>query len=128
MAAPATCFGSRPWRCLGPPEEVLGQQRDVVAPLAQGRHAEGDDVEAVVQVLAHLAAGDQPVDVPVGGDHEPDVEGDHDPAAQPADLPRFEDAEQVDLGLGHHLADLVEQAACRPGPSRTSPASAAARR
>ena len=93
----------------GPLEEVLDEQGDVVAPLAERGHAEGDDVEAVVQVLAQLALGDQPVDVLVGGDHEPDVERDQRLAAEPAHLALLEDAEQVDLGLGHHLADLVEE-------------------
>ena len=39
-------------------QEVVGQQRDVLAPLAQRRNADLDDVQAVVQILAELAFGD----------------------------------------------------------------------
>jgi hypothetical protein len=36
-------------------QEVLRQQRDVLAPLAQRRQAQADDVEAVEQVFAEQA-------------------------------------------------------------------------
>ena len=75
----------------------------------RGGSREGDHVEAVVQVLAELALGEQLVDVPVGRRHQPDVERDQLLAPEPAHLPLLEDAEQVDLGLGGHLADLVEE-------------------
>ena len=45
----------------------------------------------------------------MGRGHEPDVERDELLAAEPADLALLEHAEQVDLGLGQHLADLVEE-------------------
>ena len=93
----------------GPLEEMLDEQGDVVAPLAQGGHAQGHHVEAVVQVLAELALGDELVDVPVRRGDQPHVERDQRLAPEPAHLPLLEDAEQVDLGLGGHLADLVEE-------------------
>ena len=40
-------------------EEVLGEQRDVLAPLAQRRQRDRDDVDAVEQVLAEPPVGDQ---------------------------------------------------------------------
>ena len=109
MAAPATCLGSRRCRAQARSRKCSTSSGDVVAPLAEGGHAQGHDVEAVVQVLAELALGDQLVDVPVGRGHEPDVERDQLLAAEPAHLALLEHAEQVDLGLGGHLADLVEE-------------------
>ena len=41
-------------------EEVLGEQRDVLAALAQRRQRDRDDVDAVEQILAEPALGDQP--------------------------------------------------------------------
>ncbi len=90
-------------------QEVIAEQRDIVAPLAERRQAEGDDVEAIVEVLAELPLGDQFLDIPVGRGHEPDIERDQLLAADPADLSLLEHAEQVDLRLGGHLADLVEE-------------------
>ena len=48
-------------------EEVAEEQRDVLAPLAQGRHADLDDVEAVVEVLAEAARLHLLAEVAVGG-------------------------------------------------------------
>ena len=42
------------------PGEVVGQQRDVLAPLAQRRHGQRHDVEAVVEVLAEGAGARSP--------------------------------------------------------------------
>ena len=36
-------------------QDMLGQQRDVAAALAQGGHAHLNDIQAVVQVLPELA-------------------------------------------------------------------------
>ena len=40
-------------------EERLHQQRDVLAPLAQRRQLDGEDVEPVEEVLAQLAVADR---------------------------------------------------------------------
>jgi hypothetical protein len=50
-------------------QEVLGDQHHVVAALAQRGEVDGDHAQAVVQVLAELAALDRPRQVHVrGGD------------------------------------------------------------
>ena len=46
-------------------EEVLGEERDVLAALAQRRHADGEDLEAVVEVLAEAPLGDLLLEVAV---------------------------------------------------------------
>ena len=56
--------GKAPGRGLGQAragfsEEVLGEQRDVVAPLAQGRDGDGQDLQAEIEILAKLAGLDQ---------------------------------------------------------------------
>ena len=90
-------------------DEVLDELRDVVAPLAERGHAEADDAEPIIQVGPHPAVGEQLVDVAVGGGHDADIQRDEPLAAEPAHLPLLEHAEQVDLGLGRHLGDLVEE-------------------
>jgi Tfp pilus assembly protein PilN len=40
---------------LGAGQEMLGQKRDVVDPLAQGRHGDGHAAQAVEQVLPERA-------------------------------------------------------------------------
>ena len=91
-------------------QEVLDQAGDVFLALAQRRHPEVDDVQAVVEVLAELALGDEVLQVAVGGGDDADV--DAAPGALGADLLQlagFEEAEQQPLHAQRHLADFVEE-------------------
>ena len=69
-------------------EEVLDEQRDVLAPIAQRRQRDRDDVEPVEQVLAELAVRDRLLQVAVGRGDDPDVDLDRLGAADAAELPR----------------------------------------
>ena len=90
-------------------DEALDQERDVVAPLAQRRQLEADDVEAVVQVLAELAARDVGFDVAVGrGDH-PHVDFRFLGRADRTHLAFLQHAKQLHLQAQRQLADFVEQ-------------------
>ncbi len=55
-------------------EEFAGEEGDVLFALAQGRDVEGDDVEAVEEVLAEVAAGDLLFEVFVGSGDDADVD------------------------------------------------------
>ncbi|MCY1298107.1 hypothetical protein D9M70_475780 [compost metagenome] len=55
-------------------DEVLGEQRDIVAPLAQGGNRHRKDVQPVVQVGAELAGLDGFHQVFVGGGDDPHVD------------------------------------------------------
>ncbi len=57
-------------------EEFLDEERDVFFAVAQGRDEEGDDVEAVEEVFAEVAAGDLLFEVLVGGGDDADVDVD----------------------------------------------------
>ena len=56
-------------------QEPARQHGDVVAALAQRRQADGDHVQAVVEVLAEAAGADLVLQVPVGGGEHADVDG-----------------------------------------------------
>ena len=53
---------------------VIGKRRDLHAPLAQRRQVEADDVEAVEEVFAEAALGDQGVEIGVGGGDDADID------------------------------------------------------
>ena len=57
-------------------EELLDQQGDVFLAVAQRRDEEGDDVEAVEEVFAEVAAGDLFLEVLVGSGDDADVDVD----------------------------------------------------
>ena len=91
-------------------QELLDQQRDVAAPLAQWRHDQVDDVEAVEQVLAERLLGDEIAQVLVGRGDDPDVHrGPHAIGSDLLQLAGFEEAQQQALHAQRHLADLVEE-------------------
>ena len=91
-------------------QELLDQRRDVAAPLAQRRHHQVDDVEAVEQVLAERLLGDEIAQVLVGRGDDADVHrGPHAIGADLLQLAGFEEAQQQALHAQRHLADLVEE-------------------
>src|SRR6266567_3334798 len=54
-------------------QEVLGQERDVVHPLAQRRHVDRHDAQAVVQILAQRTRRHRVLGVAIGGRDEAHV-------------------------------------------------------
>ena len=69
----------------------------------------GDDVQAVVEVLAEAALLDRAAQVDVGGGHDAHVHLDRVHAAQAHELALLHDAQQLGLGLEGDVADLVEE-------------------
>ena len=74
-----------------------------------GRHVEGDDVEAEVEVLAEAALADLLLEVLVGGGDDPHVHLDRARAAHGLDVLLLQRAQDLGLGLEAHVADLVEE-------------------
>ena len=90
-------------------EQRAGEPRQVLAPLAQRRHHQLDDVEAEEQVLAEAAGLHLGVEVAVGGGDHPHV-GDAGPVLADALEPLLlEEAQQPCLEAGRELADLIEE-------------------
>src|SRR5579864_265724 len=58
-------------------DEIVDEDRYVLAPLAEGRHRDGNDVQTIIQVLLKTALGDQLGEVPVrrGDDTHVDLDG-----------------------------------------------------
>ena len=91
-------------------EEVAGEDGDVLEALAQRREADGDDVEAVEQVFPELPGADRLAQVrgawrrrcgrwPGSGCRPPTV----------VNSPSWSTRRRPGLGLGGHVADLVEE-------------------
>jgi len=55
-------------------EEVIGEQDDVFSAVAQGRNLDGDDAEAVVEVLAELAILHELEKILIGGGDDADID------------------------------------------------------
>jgi hypothetical protein len=93
-----------------PLEEGVDQERDVLAALAQRRHRQVDDVQAIEQILAERAFGNHVAKVPVGGGDDADIDASH--RAIRADLLDFaglHEAQQQPLHAQRHFRDFVEE-------------------
>src|SRR5213594_539444 len=100
--------------------EVLDQVRDVLPPLAERRHADRHDVQAIVEVLAELARPHRGSEIHVGCGAHAHVDRDGPEPAESLDLALLEGAEELRLEVQAQRADLVEE----DGPmirSRASP-------
>jgi hypothetical protein len=90
-------------------EEVLGEKGDILPAFAEGGDVDGDDVEAEVEVLAELLAGDAQFELAVGGGEDADIDLDGAGAPDPFELAFLEDAQEFGLDDGGDFADLVEE-------------------
>src|SRR5205823_3027612 len=90
-------------------EEEMREEGDVLEALAQRRHLDGEDIEAVVEVLAHPPVADGLLRIAVRRGDDARVDVDLLVAADAPELPLLEHAQELDLQLDRHLRDLVEK-------------------
>src|SRR5271165_2627272 len=90
-------------------EKVVHQQQYVLATLPQRRDADGNHVQAIVQVLTKQVFGDGLVEIAVGGGDDPHVDGDFTGAAHRTHGALLQNAQQLHLHGQRHFADFVEE-------------------
>src|SRR5262245_39536986 len=90
-------------------DQEADQERDVLGAFPERGKRDGEDAEAIVEVLAERAGADNLEQVAVGGGDDPDIDRDGRAAADALDLALLQDAEELGLGLRGELADLVEE-------------------
>ena len=99
----------------------FGDLDHVLAAVAQGRHVDRHDVEAVVEVLAEMAAADGVERVAVGGADDADVDLARAGRTHGLDGGGLQEAQKLGLQGRGHLADLVQKeraaigSGCGPG-------------
>ncbi len=87
----------------------MREEAHVPRPLPQRRQVDGDDVDAVEELLPELALRDGVGQVAVGRRDDPHVHVHQRGAAHSPDLPLLQHAEQLHLEGGGQLGDLVEE-------------------
>ena len=114
--------------CAASARKRSRQQRDVAACARAAAAAQAHHVEPVQQVGAEAAVGDARVEVLVGrGDHA-HVDADQLASADAEELALGQHAQQSRLQRRRHVADLVEEQACRRRPARSGRRGACRRR
>ena len=88
---------------------MRGQQRNVLAALAQGRHFDADDIEPEIKILAEALFRRLTAQVAVGGGQHAYIHGDGRVGTHPLHLALLQGAQQFGLELHGHFADLVQK-------------------
>ena len=101
-------------------QEGLDEERDVFLALAQRRQLDGEDVQAVVEILAQLAAADGFGRIDVGRGDDPHVDLLLLAAAEAPELALLQHPQQLDLRRRHHLGDLVQEQRAAMGELETA--------
>ena len=91
------------------PQEVLGQLGNIFLALAQRREAQGNDVQAIEEVLAELAFHDHLAQVRIGRRQDAHIHFDGFGPAQPHEFTFLDDTQQLGLSFHAHRADLVKE-------------------
>ena len=92
-----------------PVRQVLREQRDVLAPLAQRRERDGKDIQPVVEIVAESTLPDFFRQIAIGGRDHAHVDVDGARAPQALELPFLQHAQQLRLQLDWQVANLVEE-------------------
>ena len=90
-------------------EEVLREQRQILAAVAQRRQPDLDRVQAEQQVLPEPAGADLVVQLGVGRRDDPDVDAPRARRSEPLELAGLDDAQQLGLLAERDVGDLVEE-------------------
>lgn len=99
--------GSEP--ACGLEREVRGECRHVAEPLAKRRESDGEDGDAIPQVLSEAAIGDHCLEVSVRRGDDPYVRVELALSPDTFECAVLKDAEEADLCRGREFADLVEE-------------------
>ncbi len=108
--------------------EVMDEQGNIFASFAQGRDGDGHALDAEIKILAELFFGDHFLERAVGGADQADIDLDGIVGAQADDFAIFQDAQQLGLHGGGHVADFVHEEGAAVGVLEAPFALGAARR
>src|SRR5947209_13699793 len=90
-------------------DEVGIQKWKIFASLPQWRQANGDDLQAEIQILTKRAVCDRLFEIAVRGREQPDVHLDRLIAADAGDFLILQNAQQLRLKGQRHVAHFIEE-------------------
>ena len=90
-------------------KEMIHQQGDILRAFAQRGHADGNHIQAVVEILAEQAFLDHLIKIAVGGGDDSDIDCDFARSADGPDETLLQNAQQLHLHGQAGLADLVQE-------------------
>ncbi len=88
---------------------MRGQQGNILAAPAQGRHFDTDDIEPKIQILAETFFRGLAAQIAVGGGQHAHVHGDGRIRTHPLHFALLQGAQQFGLKRQGHLADFIQK-------------------
>src|SRR5262249_51168141 len=92
-----------------PFQEPFHQGIDILGPFPERGNLDREDPNAVVEVLAKPALGDETIQGSIGGRHDADIDLDRRGSSDAVKGFLLQNAKQLPLRGGRELADLVEE-------------------
>ena len=89
--------------------ELLGQKRNIFAPLTQRWHRNGNHVQSEVEILPKLFPGNALLEITVGGGDHANIHPDQSITTHALQLALLKHPEQFGLDVRGHLADFIQQ-------------------
>jgi hypothetical protein len=90
-------------------KEHLGESHDVVAPVAERRDIDAEEVEPMIEIFAEFALGDRIGEVTIGGSDDADIDREFLAAADAADFMIFDGSQNFRLESEGKAGQLVEE-------------------
>ena len=90
-------------------EKVLGKQADILGAFPQSGHAEGNNLEPVIKILAHATFTHAFGKGTIGGRDDARIKTAYRILPHPPDAAVLQGAQQLDLHGGRKLSDLVQK-------------------
>src|SRR5574341_929894 len=90
-------------------QEKLRKDRDVLLPVLQRRQVDGDNIEAIEEVLAKAAFFNRARQIAIGRRNYTNIDANRLRAPDTLELPFLEKSKELGLKLRRDIADLVEK-------------------
>ena len=88
---------------------MLYQGRNVLAPIAQGRKNDGNDVDPIVEIQPEQALLDETMQITIGSGDEPYIDASRGPGAHGPDFTLLKHSKQFGLHGERHVTQLIQK-------------------
>ena len=90
-------------------QEVADQRRNIARPPSQGWNVDLDNLQTVVEILSELSFSNQHRKILVGCAENPNIHRNGLSSSQPLDQPVFQNPQNIGLGFGRHVSNLIQK-------------------
>ena len=105
-------------------DEIVNEKRNILPPFTQRRNPQGNDAQAVIEILPEFAADDELFKILVGRRNDVYIHRDQVAAADSVDLPVGKHPQDLGLQIERHVPDFVKKQGAGVGEHELADSSA----